>query len=225
MKKLSLTTIALTLILGFSSCTQDDNTILEPTAQDLLKAYKVQRDASGAYSLNYELNDGVASENIKDKITNTNNIYLYSSDYQSRSKMSENLEIEDGQLKIGFKDTNNQRETLITITDKKIVYGKEVNNSIYLDTYSITGNGDGTFNLDFTVKDNVDVSFAFNEDENIYEVHLEEGSGDDGSDFSTVLVKEEGVTLRFDFVNHIVSNTSKETTVEKVPRGSIDTIN
>ena len=78
MKKFSLITLLL-ITVGFSSCTQEDSTFLEePTAQDLLKSFTLNKSTSGDYSLDYQLNNGAASDNVLDAKTNTSNIYLYS---------------------------------------------------------------------------------------------------------------------------------------------------
>ena len=200
MKKLSLTTIALTLILGFSSCTQDDTVLEEPNAEALLKAYKIQKNSNGEYSLDMKLKDGVGSENIKDKVTNTNNIYLYSSEYQTQSKVNQELAVENGQLKIGFNDTKRQKQSYITILDDKIVYSKD--NNEYLESYSIDGNEDGSYDLTFKVKDNIGVNFIYNEDEDAYEIHLNEDEKAVESDFFQTFNKESGEDLKLVFVNH-----------------------
>lgn len=222
MKKFSLTTVLVLITLGFSSCTQDDNTLLqEPSAEDLLKSYKIQRDASGAYSLDYDLSEGAEVENIKNEKNNTNNIYVYSSDSQgARSVENEDLTIQDGRVRIDFKDTNTGRTSFITIEDDKM--SSRENDVEYLEGYSITENGDGTFDLDFTVKEGVEVYFTYNEVNDIHEVHLSEGETGD-LNFKTTFTLEENETVYIDFVNHYSSNTGKAESelVSRKPRTGV----
>ena len=75
-----------------------------------------------------------------------------------------------------------------------------------LDKYSISKNKEGTFILDFSVKNNVRVDFVFNEESKIYEIHLEQGKSTE-TVFSRVLEKVDGQALKFDFINH--NNTFK----------------
>jgi hypothetical protein len=83
MKNLSLTTLLIIITLGFSSCSQDDSTLIEePMAEDMLKSFNLSRSADGDYSLDYELGSGVSADNVLDNQTNTKNIYLYSSEEQ-----------------------------------------------------------------------------------------------------------------------------------------------
>lgn len=215
MKKLSLTTIALTLILGFSSCTQDD-TVLEPTAQDLLKSFDLNKNSRGEFALDYQLNNGASSENIKDKITNTNNIYLYSSEYQLQSEVNEGLALENGKLEVSFNDTEKDRTHTITVFDNDIKMSKDSNE--YLESYGVSGNGDDTYNLNFTVVDGIVVDFIYDGDRNVYEIHLNEDAGASQSDFVQTFTKEEGIDLNIEFVNNSQSSTSKVTETANKPK-------
>lgn len=224
MKNLSLTTLLILITLGFSSCSQDDNTLLEePSAENLLKSYRIQRDASGAYSLDYQLNQGAASDNIKDEKTNTSNIYLYSSESQrTNSNLTEGLEIQKGQLTVGFNDTEKEKQSFITIVDNDIVFSKNETNE-NLESYSISGNEDGTYDLDFNVKDGIIVEYAYNEDSQTYEIHLSHGDSSETT-FSTSFDREDGEVLKIDFVNYSGSRVASRTAAEVIPKIIIDTI-
>ncbi|MEN8776392.1 MAG: hypothetical protein ABF268_04950, partial [Polaribacter sp.] len=56
----------------------------------------------------------------------------------------------------------------------------------------------------------VHVDFVYNEENNIYEVHLEEGKSS-GVNFTRNLEKVDGQTLKIDFVNHLSTTSSKGT--------------
>lgn len=214
MKKLSLTTVALTLILGFSSCTQDD-TVLEPTAQDLLKSFDLNKNSRGEFALDYQLNEGASSENIKDKITNTNNIYLYSSDYQSQSKVNQGLILENGKLQVSFNDTEKDQTYTITVLDNDIKTHKDSNE--YLESYGVSGNGDSTYDLNFKVIDGIAVDFSYDGDRDVYEIHLNQDASATQSDFVQTFTKEDGVALNIEFINNS-SSTSRSTLAAKETR-------
>ena len=220
MKKSTLGVFAIAFALVSVSCTTNETQIEETSVDNLLNSYTVKRDASGAYSLNYNLAGDAASELVKDTETNTNEIYLYSSDaINTKRSHSEDLSISKDQLSVGFVDTNTDRKNNITIIDSDIVLSKDGDDDL-LAEYSITGKEDGTYDLTFKVDAKVEVDFVYNEDEDLYEIHLEEGKGKE-VDFSRTFTKEEGVNLNIDFINHFESNTSKGLALVRKPRAII----
>lgn len=219
MKKLSLVTLFALITIGFSSCSSEDDLMIQDTnSEDVLKSFALNKSSDGQYSLNYQLGDGVAADKEKDYKSNTNNIYLYSSEVQTRSSFNDDLVIQDGQLKVNFKNTIDDKVYTITIEDDDIQTSKDSDENEYLDSYGISGNGDGSYDLDFRVKDGVSVEFLYNGDLGIYEVHLRPDASATGSDFSETYTKQEGVTLKIDFVNH---GEGRSNTTRK-PRGSVD---
>jgi hypothetical protein len=216
MKKLSLTTLLIIITLGFSSCSQDDNTILEDTtsAEYLLKSFNLNKSASGDYSLDYQLNNGVASDNVRDLKTNTSNIYLYSSETNQKRNLNEALMLQDGQLKVSFNDTQNEKVHSITVLDDNIKSRGQENEN--LQTWGITGNDDGTFDLSFIVKEGVGVDFIYDGDRDVYEVHLTKGEDSPQLNFVQTFTKDEGVALNIEFVN--LSNKNSRTEVEVLRR-------
>ena len=193
MKKFTLTSLLLVITLAFSSCTQDDNTILqEPTAEDLLKSFNLNKSANGDYSLNYQLNQGAASDNILDEKTNTNNIYLYSSVNNQKSTTNQDLAIKEGELKVSFNDTEKGEKYSITILDDDIKTNRE---SIieFVDSYGISGNGDGSYDLSFKVLEGIAVDFIYDGDRNVYEIHLSEDSSSTKREYIQTFSKENGI--------------------------------
>jgi len=206
MKNYNLFTLLTALTLAFSSCSFNETVLPEEEALDLLKTYTIKRDASGAYSLDYSLNNNVETENVVDETTNTNYIYLYPVDNAKSKKVTQNLIIDGSELKIGFVDTNTSKQPQITVKDLNATLAK-VDNQEMLSEYSVSGNEDGTYTLDFTVTNKVQVDFIYNDESNIYEVHLKEGKSNE-TNFSKIFNKIEGETLKIDFVNFINDNTT-----------------
>ncbi|QXP66874.1 hypothetical protein [Polaribacter sp. AHE13PA] len=213
MKNFNLFAVLVLLTLVFTSCSFNETVLPEEQSTDLLKTHTIKRDVDGTYSLDYSLNANAATENVIDESTNTNYIYLYPSENKLSSKVTQDFTIDGNQLKIGFVDTNSSKKSQITIKDEDAKFFKTESEDM-LSEYSISGNENGTYTLNFSVKNKVKVDFVFNEELNIYEVHLEEGKSDE-SVFSKVFEKIEGEALKIDFVNHIrEDNTSAKSSSE-----------
>ena len=225
MKNFKSVLASLVLVLTFASCSTNEEMIEDQSAAlNLLESYTLSKNESGIYSLDYKVSDKATSQLIKNTKANTNEIYLYSSDVQSQRTYKEELTINNNELKVGFVDTNSDQQPKITIIDDNIVFGKGSESSSMLSEYGITGNADGTYSLDFSVENKVEVDFVYNEEEDIYEVHLVKGEGKT-SDFSKTFSFNSD-KLRIDFINH--KNTAakgyayKEVETEKKPRVTVD---
>ena len=223
MKKLTLTSLLVILTLGFSSCTQEESTFLqEPSAEDLLKSFNLNKNSKGDYSLDYQLNNGASSSTEIDVKNNTNNIYLYSSENEAKSTQNERLDLQNGEFKISFKDTENENNNFsISVFDKDITTSKSENDNDFefLDTFGITTNEDGTYTMNFSVNDNVAVDYVFDADNNIYEIHLSPGQSSQ-SDFTTNFTKEENESMEIAFVSG--SNEEAKTVRPRKPVIIID---
>lgn len=220
MKKIKLTALVASAILVFSSCSTEETFTPEVQSADLLKSFKIKRDASGAYSLDYDLHKNAAADNVVDESNNTNNIYLYSTENQLSKKLTQDLLIDGEQLKVGFINAGSMSSN-ITIIDDNITLAKK-NNDTKLKDYSIESNEDGTYTLDFNVSNKVNVDFVYNEEISTYEIHLEEGKSTTTS-FSRVLEREDGELLKIDFINyksnlHARGEDTTLTTKRKKPR-------
>lgn len=223
MKKLNLFAIVVLLTIAFSSCSTNETLILEEQSLDLLKTYTIKRDANGAYSVDLNLGEGSEVQKTIDPQTNTNQFYLHSSVNKSARRITEDVSVQEDQLKIGFIETNTDNLSQIILTDDDITFAKK-NDTDKLKEYSISSNLNGTFNLNFNVKDNVRVDFVYNEESAVYEVHLEDGNGKK-NDFNRVLEKVDGQPLKFVFVNHIINFNAKsgggEQSLIRKPQGII----
>ncbi|MDX6746429.1 hypothetical protein SHK09_06475 [Polaribacter sp. PL03] len=213
MKITQLLSLVIVSAIVFSSCSNNETLLPEAEITNSLKSYKIKRDATGAYSLDYDLQENVKSDKVKNIETNTNEFHLYDSEFTTSKRQSEELLIDGDKLSIGFVDTRTNKRANITIEDDNISLAKtSAKNTKMLSEYSISSDEDGSFNLDFKVNNNVSVDFVYNEDLAIYEIHLEEGKST-GTDFSRSFSKIEGEKLKIDFVNHI--KTSSKSTASR----------
>ena len=193
-----------------SSCSNDEN-VIEDENQALFKSYKVSRDAQGKYSIVYDLVEGTDSEIAKDVSTNSNNVYAYEANIPTQKGktklLNQNLKLENNKINIGLFENNEQRKS-ITIEDENSIKAKGGENSNFLQEYSIEHLGTDEYVLDFKVKEGVNVSFEYNAEKNIYEVHLKEGISQ-GTSFTKLYSKSSSLPLKIDFVNYVkVQNRS-----------------
>ena len=223
MKKSNLFAFAAALLLVFTSCSTEDSLITNEQNSNLLKTFKLKKDATGAYSLDIDVQNNTKVDKVLDADTNSSKFYLYSTENETQNNFSENLSIDNNKFKVSFIETNTLMKHNITIEDDIKSFSMKNDNDLKLDTYEISGNDEGDFNLNFSVKNNVDVSFVLNEDTNTYEVHLESGKGGQ-TVFNRTLEKTEGQLLKLDFVNHINNQNAKSNSeaLERKPRIIID---
>lgn len=200
MKNFNLFALVPVTLLLFFSCSTEESILPEEESTNLLKSYKVSKDAEGNYSLDFNLNDNGTVEKVVDKVTNTKNFYLYSEGNQISKKLTEDLVIDGEQLQVGFVDTRSDKSPTVTIIDDNINFAK-TDKKEFLKEYSIEVAEDEEFLLDFTVNEGVDVSFSYNKETDTYEIHLKEGKSV-VKKFSRLLEKQEGKLLKFDFINY-----------------------
>lgn len=205
MKKNKLFALIAIVSLVLSSCSNDDALITETSNPNLNKTFKVKRDATGAYSLKFD--DRTKVDQVLESVDKTRKYLISSSDGTEKYNAQELL-IDNNKLKVGFIDADTDKEQYISIIDDNITLQRKSNGTNKLADYSVQSNQDGTYDLDFNVNDNVEVSFVYNEEISTYEVHLEDGIGGE-SDFSRTLESEEGKPLKIDFVNHVVISNAK----------------
>ncbi len=205
MKITKLASLLFVAVLTLSSCSSNENLLPEQENVNALKSYKIKRDASGAYSIDLDVDENVKTTSFKNDETNKNEFHFYESDNATSRKQSKELLIDDQELSIGFVDNRSNKTSNISIIDDNIEMAKKNLEDTFLSEYSITSNEDGTYDLDFTVKNQTTVDFVYNEEVNIYEIHLEKGKSSE-LNFSRNFTKLEGEVLRIDFVNHYLSD-------------------
>jgi hypothetical protein len=220
MKKLCVGFIAVVLAFSFTSCSTNE-TDLEIPQQSLLKSYELKRDASGAYSIDFDVTDNTVSDTRKNLKSLTNEFHLSKVGYDTKDKYRENLTLNDNKLRIGFFDNETGKTTKFTIEDENITLAKG-SSGIFLKTYGLKTNTDGTIQLDFEVNDNVITEFVYNEDLAIHEVHLRKGASDSKVFSRSLTIPDTGV-LKLDFVNHkFLGKGSVVEYTEKKPRVTVD---
>ena len=184
MKQITTFLLITLFAFNFTSCS-DNEVITEQPQENLLKSFKLNRDASGRYSLDYEVSENTDAISIKNEENKTNEIYLRNSDKVQQKSHAENFVLDNNNLKIGFVDANTEKRANISIEDENIIFGKD-NEGEFLSDYSISMNGDGTYQLDFRVNSNVKTEFVYNESIETFEVHLSNGKGK-SNEFSRAL--------------------------------------
>jgi hypothetical protein len=207
MKTIKLLSVMAIIALGITSCSDEDGVLAADQNVKLLKTFKVQRDATGAYSVDFNVSDNTEFDKVLNKNDNTRQYFLYSSDKATENNISHDLSIKNDQVKIGFVDMQSTKSESITIIDD-IKFARKSNNSLRLLSYSVVSNENGLYDLDFTVMENTDVSFVYNEEIKIHEVHLTVGTRGE-VDFSRSLEIVEGEPLKIDFVNHMGNPNAK----------------
>lgn len=216
MKKVNLLAFIATMTLVFSSCSGDENLPTENLNVDLLKNYTLKRDINGAYSLDFDVNTNTKVDKVLNTSINENQYFLYPSDKQTDLNINQNLSIDQNQLKVSFIDTNADKKQHITVQDDNILFAKSNNDK--LATYEIKATASGEYDLSFSVKNNVNVSFVYNDKIAVYEIHLENGKGGE-TNFSRTLEKVSGESLQIHFVNHqdneSAKTAAKESTIRK----------
>lgn len=204
MKKISL---VLLVSIIFASCSNEDASLLSEPNSKLLKTFKVNRDVTGAYSVDFKVSDHTKVDKVLNSNNYTRQYFLYPTVNDTDSNISQNLPIDDSKLKIGFVDTQTDNTPNITIIDD-IKFANKTDDVLKLQSYSIVSNEDGTYILDFKVKNNTTVSFVYNNELNAHEIHLENGKGEK-EDFSRTMTKEDGQALKIHFVNHFSNTNAK----------------
>lgn len=218
MKTKKFLTVVAIFALVFTSCSNEDSSITETQELSLKKTYKIKRDATGAYSVDFDEKTNI--DQVLEDADKTRQYLISSSVNKVQHNDSQELLIDNNKLKVGFIDADANTKQYISIFDDNIKLQKKSGDESKLAGYSIQSNEDGTFGLDFSVKDNVEVSFVYNEDISTYEIHLENGAGGQG-EFSRTLEGEDGEPLKIDFVNYTSNAGAKSSELEMVRKPKI----
>ena len=223
MKKIKLLALVAVLSLAFTACSSEDNLVPEEQNSVSLKTVQVKKDYNGDYYLDFTTKNDAKVDKVFDQTTNTNNFFISSASAKTTTKFTENLSINNSELKIGFVDMSSSGKKSISIVDDNIALAK--GNSRGLTSYDITSQENGLVTLDFSVSNGISVDFTYNEDIDTYEIHLDNGKSSTTT-FSRNFEIQQGGVLRIDFVNHYKNQSSKSETLEteRKPRVVIDTL-
>ncbi|WP_405608408.1 hypothetical protein [Polaribacter sp. Asnod1-A03] len=221
MKKINLLIILTLSILTFISCSENEDITLEEN-NILFKSYELKRNLNGEYSIDIKVEDNVNIGKVKNVTNNTNEFYLSDSEFVSKQNYGSDLMFDSEKFKIELIADNSNKIPSISIIDDNIVYSEKSSDD-YLKEYSISMNEEGSYDLDFTVKDNVSVDFVYDEESDIYEIHLEKSGKSQENNNYTRTFEKQGDILQIDFVNHsIYSSKTEAESFERKPRIIID---
>lgn len=218
MKNFTPYLLALSLSVIFASCSSNEAEVIENNPENLLQSYTLKRDATGAYSIDFN----TANNTDVTTLTNTDNskeIILAETAQKTSTKHSNDFSIENNHLKIGFLEANRGKKTDIYIEDENITFAKGITE--FLNSYSITANEDGTYQLNFTINNNVTTDFVYNKGIETYEVHLSNGTSTQKTFSRELEMNPESKILRLDFVNHKYVGRMEVESVDRKPRSII----
>jgi len=214
MKNLPLSIFAIITTLIFSSCSQEETTFLEEPSSELFGKVVLSRDASGAYTMDLETNNNVASSITSNHKANSLAIDLYSDTGASEQNISETMSTgSDDRFSVNLNNTITSRTSKLTIFDKEIQFSKTEEED-HLTSYSVVDNGDNTYDLNFTVDASIEVDFTQDEASGEYMIHLEPGAGTQ-TDYTVTFNREEGENLQILFRNYYPSEDGRSTTGSK----------
>tara|TARA_B100000768_G_C11245541_1_gene361574 strand:+ start:835 stop:1503 length:669 start_codon:yes stop_codon:yes gene_type:complete len=214
MKNLPLSIFAIITTLIFSSCSQEETTFLEEPSSELFGKVVLSRDASGAYTMDLETNNNVASSITSNHKANSLAIDLYSDTGASEQNISETMSTgSDDRFSVNLNNTITSRTSKLTIFDKEIQFSKTEEED-HLTSYSVVDNGDNTYDLNFTVDASIEVDFTQDEASGEYMIHLEPGAGTQ-TDYTVTFNREEGENLQILFRNYYPSEDGRSTTSSK----------
>ena len=209
MKKLSVALLTVMFALSFGSCSEAE---LDIPQEKLLKSFELNRDANGAYSIDYDVADNTSATTLRNVNSKTNEIHLSKGGNDAKPSYKNDFSLENDLLKVGFFDDNSGKNASITIVDENIIFAKGGDSGEFLKDYGVKSNGDGTYQLDFEVNNGVKTAFEYNKDIETYEVHLSRGNNISEKKFSRTLEMPDSNELRIDFVNN--KNAGKGTVLE-----------
>ena len=136
MKKFRFATLIIVLTLVFTACSTEEVALSENTNGELLKSYEIKKDINGEYYINLGVESKTKVDRMFDQSTKTNQFYLYPSEFETTSKISNSLAIDDSQINVQLIDAQSDKKSpSITIIDDNIVFGK--GNSDMLKNYSM----------------------------------------------------------------------------------------
>ena len=216
MNKIKLVAISLLAFLAFSSCSSDELLSPEGISEELFKTYQLKRDINGVYSLDINVEDNISIGKVKNSTNNTNEFHLSSSNSKvaQKSYYGSDLWFDNDNFRIEYITENSNKTPSISVMDDNIRYNKKGDDEL-LKEYSITKNEEGSYDLEFRVKNNTGVDFVYDSENDVYEVHLDPNVTSEGNNtYSRTFEKTDGEELlQIHFVNHTGGSAKGEANV------------
>ena len=219
MKKLCVGFIAVVLAFSFTSCSTNE-TDLEIPQESLLKSYKLKKDASGLYSIDYNVADKTVSDTRIGLNSLSNEFHLSKVGHETKDQYNEDLSLNNDKLNISFLDNETGKSVNLTVVDENITLAKG-KSTRFLKSYGVTNNTDNSYQIDFEVNDNVATSFVYNENLARYEIHLAKGESTETT-FSRVMELSDIGRLEIVFVNHFLLGKGLAETTSTKPQVIIE---
>lgn len=220
MKKITLLFTAI-IAMTFISCSTEDTFAdqEEAIAKSLLETYTLTRDHRGSYSLISTAVKGASSEFFVNEETNTNEVRFYNlndvvnnSNRSSRQSIN-SLVLVNNKINLAFFENSSLTPSTLRIEDADFSNQRSTDSlRNFLTSYEVIKVGDGTYQFNFEVEDGVTVSYSFNEQESINEIHLIENGEGNVTNYSKSYNVSNGTELKIDFVQNHSSNRSTEET-------------
>ena len=202
MKKICFSLLAIVLVLNIVSCSNDQSGV-EISDESFLKEVKLTRNSTGNYVLEYELTDNSNSDRV-DVTPELSEIHLSKGNHKGNTTYKENWLLEQDNLEIAFIE-NNHDDVKLKISDDQYLKAKggEFQPNQYLTKFSITKTiNEDVVNIDFQVEANVYVAYDYNEEEEIYEIHLYKSENAIHKTDHQLQISLEDYGFRLDFCNH-----------------------
>ncbi len=216
--------LVLILSLFITSCSNEDSILTEAPleSKNLNKSFKIEKDVNGYYSVDVNIDKNTSVEQVRNSITKSNEFHFLptTSEQQQKTSFESELWFENDNLKLEFLNEGSAPK-LVTILDDNVKFSERGNETL-LKNYSITRNDDGTYDLDFKLKDEVSAAFTFDEENEIYEIHLEKSDSKTQKEFARTFEKEAGKSLEIHFVNHYGDNAKGAYAPDRKPVIIID---
>jgi len=219
MRHLLLGFLAITLMLA--SCSTEDAAIESTDANNkALESFVIKRNSDGSYALTTNVTEGTGTIYFDDAIQNE--VHLIADGTASRNSLVHNYNVKDNALNIAFVAEDDSPQPSIRIMDDNTDNSTSRDTDFgLLNTYSLVSNEDGTIQLNFEVKNGVDVAFGYNDAESINDVYLTENINATQLNYSKNYSKETDGTLRIDFVQANTTSREEDTDTKK-PRIMFD---
>jgi len=192
------------LTIGLTSCT-DDSALTEELSQEAqLKSYSLSTSEDGNFILEHSLSEGNTATVLSGSDGNEIIISEGSSNTNSNTAV---LPLVNNKIKLDFISNHKIKIPGISILDDKIFTTASAKNIKIVKNYKISMLEDGSYQLDFKLKNNFVATFGFNEELNRHEIYLDPGVTEGKNAYSKNYLKFEGEKLNIVFMRNISTTT------------------